>query len=73
MKLPDVSTLASTPGKKENEIKLFREGGEPMAYCWTGGAWTKIGTVTGRGAPSREAYPGDAYFPAGDYDHVVDV
>ena len=44
-----------------------------MAYCWVDGAWNKIGEMTGKGAAQKKKYDGDPYFPAGQYDDIVDV
>merc|ERR1719171_1213418 len=66
----DVSTMASTPGKKEGEIKMFKEGSNVNAYAWKNGTWDLIGQVTGR---PKTPYEGDQYFEAGEYDYVFDV
>lgn len=66
----DVSTMASTPGKKEGEIKMFKDGTIVNAYAWKNGTWDLIGQVTGR---PKQAYPGDQYFTAGEYDYIFDV
>ena len=69
------------PGKKEGEIRVFRNGMVPEAYSWQGGKWIKIGDVitegggSGGGTPKSEPryYPGDQYFEAGTYDYIFDV
>lgn len=32
-------------GKKEGQIKVFRNGLNPEAYMWQAGKWVKIGDV----------------------------
>lgn len=34
-KLPGVDKLATMVGKKEGEIRLFRNGNKPEAYMWS--------------------------------------
>jgi phospholipase A-2-activating protein len=65
-------------GKKEGEIRVFRNGMVPEAYMWQGGKWVKIGDVITEGGdapPKAEPryYQGDKYFEAGLYDYVFDV
>lgn len=67
------------PGKKEGEIRVFRNGLIPEAFMWQGGKWEKIGEVItegnqGGGSVSQpKYYPGDKYFEAGEYDYIFDV
>lgn len=66
-------------GKKEGEIRVFRNGLTPEAYMWQGGKWEKIGEVITESSQAPNAqrgsihYPGDKYFEAGEYDYVFDV
>jgi len=71
----DGSKMATTIGKKNGEIKCFKEDGVVYAFSWNAGAriWDKIGEVTGSGGSDKKQYPGDAVFPAGEYDFVFDV
>jgi phospholipase A-2-activating protein len=76
-KLPSVSALAQTKGK-EGEVKVFKDGTNPVAFMWKGNTWEKIGDVIvppGGGAQGGQTkfYEGDRIFKAGDYDHVFDV
>merc|ERR1711881_346594 len=70
----DIAEMPTTVGKKNGEIKCFKEDGTVFAYSWNAGAriWDKIGEVTG-GASSKKQYPGDHVFPAGEYDFVFDI
>ncbi|CAD8212029.1 unnamed protein product [Paramecium pentaurelia] len=75
-KLPGIDKLKTMVGKKEGEIRLFRNGNKPEAYMWSVASsnWQLIGDVIGgKGASSRKFFPGDKYFEAGEYDHVFDV
>jgi len=70
----DISTMPGTVGKKNGEIKCFKEGNIVWAFSWNAGAriWDKIGEVTG-GAEQKKHYPGDFIFKAGEYDFIWDV
>lgn len=61
-------------GKKEGEIRLFKNGNKPEAYMWSmeSNSWILIGDVLG-GTKTKKPFPGDKYFPAGDYDYLFDV
>lgn len=70
--------LEAIKGKKEGEIRVFRNGMVPEAYMWQGGQWVKIGDVITEAGPSgmkaeRKYFAGDNYFEAGEYDYVFDV
>ena len=77
----DVDNLGSINGKKEGEIRVFRNGMVPEAFMWQNNKWDKIGDViteggdAGGGAAKGEPryYQGDQYFPAGEYDYIFDV
>lgn len=71
----DISEMPRTIGKKNGEIKCFKEGGTTFAFSWNAGArcWDKIGEVVGQEAPAKKFYEGDQIFPAGEYDFVFDV
>jgi phospholipase A-2-activating protein len=45
----DISQMPTTVGKKNGEIKCFKEGGKVSAYSWNAGnqAWDCIGEVVG--------------------------
>jgi phospholipase A-2-activating protein len=47
MSFPTVDKLGSMPGKKEGEVRVFREGMVAKAFAWQGGQWTLIGDVQG--------------------------
>lgn len=62
------------PGKKEGDIKIFRQATTPLAYTWKSGKWELVGEVItsnepkpgAGGAPGqRRHYPGDEVFEAG--------
>ena len=36
-------------GKKEGEVRMFRNGMVPKVFSWTGGQWTEIGDVITQG------------------------
>jgi phospholipase A-2-activating protein len=65
-------------GKKEGEIRVFKNGLIPEAFMWQAGKWEKIGEVITEnnqqeGMTQSRYYPGDKYFDAGEYDHIFDV
>jgi phospholipase A-2-activating protein len=70
----DISKMPTTIGKKNGEIKCFKDGATVFAYSWNAGArqWDQVGEVTGS-QESKKNYPGDFVFPAGEYDFVFDV
>eukprot|EP00931_Biecheleriopsis_adriatica_P101800 TRINITY_DN7687_c0_g1_i1.p1 TRINITY_DN7687_c0_g1~~TRINITY_DN7687_c0_g1_i1.p1 ORF type:complete len:770 (+),score=209.30 TRINITY_DN7687_c0_g1_i1:54-2312(+) len=70
----DISQMPSTIGKKNGEIKCFKDGGTVFAFSWNAGArqWDKIGEVVGS-QEEKKSYEGDAVFPAGEYDFIFDV
>lgn len=57
---------------KEGEIKVFNNQGTAEAYMFKEGKWEKIGDVLGT-KENKNNYPGDRFFPAGQYDYVFDV
>eukprot|EP00811_Abedinium_folium_P023659 NODE_3327_length_2052_cov_8.360519.p1 GENE.NODE_3327_length_2052_cov_8.360519~~NODE_3327_length_2052_cov_8.360519.p1 ORF type:complete len:428 (-),score=129.53 NODE_3327_length_2052_cov_8.360519:726-2009(-) len=70
----NISSMGSCVGKKNGEIKCFRDGGTTFAFAWNQGGrtWDKIGEVVGSQQP-KVSYPGDSVFPSGEYDFVWDV
>ena len=72
-KLPSVDALKRTKGKKDGEIRLFKNGTTPEAYVWkeVQGIWEKIGDVVGN--KTSQWYEGDKYFPQGEYEYIFDV
>eukprot|EP00429_Kryptoperidinium_foliaceum_P002024 CAMPEP_0176021228 /NCGR_PEP_ID=MMETSP0120_2-20121206/10303_1 /TAXON_ID=160619 /ORGANISM="Kryptoperidinium foliaceum, Strain CCMP 1326" /LENGTH=776 /DNA_ID=CAMNT_0017354339 /DNA_START=62 /DNA_END=2390 /DNA_ORIENTATION=- len=70
----DISEMPSTIGKKNGEIKCFKEGGSVFAYSWNAGGrtWDKIGEVVGSQS-QKKSYEGDPVFPKGEYDFIFDV
>jgi len=71
---PDISLMPSTIGKKNGEIKCFKEEGTVFAFSWNAGArcWDKLGEVVGQNT-EKKIYMGDSVFPRGEYDFVFDV
>ncbi|KAF4644314.1 PUL domain-containing protein [Toxoplasma gondii] len=71
--LPDVSQMASIRGQ-DGEMKMFREGNMATVYTWkqSTGCWERVGEVVGAAKQSTH-YEGDAYFEAGEYDHIFKV
>ncbi len=72
-KLPGVDALKKTKGKKDGEIRLFKNGSVPEAYVWKQeqGIWEKIGDVIGN--KQSQWYDGDRYFAQGEYEYIFDV
>mmetsp|Transcript_49908 Transcript_49908/g.139713 ORF Transcript_49908/g.139713 Transcript_49908/m.139713 type:complete len:746 (+) Transcript_49908:75-2312(+) len=70
----DISLMPTTIGKKNGEIKCFKDGETVFAFSWNAGArqWDKIGEVVGQQS-EKKFYDGDHVFPRGDYDFVFDV
>ena len=77
-----MADMAKTVGKKNGEIRVFRNGLIPEAFMWQNGKWEKIGEVItennqgggGEGGMSQSRfYPGDKYFQSGQYDYIFDV
>ena len=65
--------MAQMAGKKNGEIRLFKNGDKPEAYMWNGTEWTLMGDVLGSGEQKKKFFDGDKYFPAGEYDYIFDV
>ena len=42
-KLPTTIQMQSMVGKKEGEIRVFKNSNIPEAYMWQNGQWVKIG------------------------------
>ena len=81
-KYPGIEKLSFTKGKKEGDIQIFRNQSIGEVYMWhvDGEYWEKIGEAIGSaggqqgaGAGGKRNYPGDRFFPAGEYDYVFDV
>lgn len=72
-KLPSVDALKRIQGKKDGEIRIFKNGNNPEAYVWKAEskAWEKIGDVIGN--KSTSVYEGDRFWPAGEYDYIFEV
>ena len=71
----DISELCKCVGKKNGEVKCFREGGTVFAFSWNQGArrWEKIGEVVSEAVQQKKQYEGDQVFAKGEYDFVFDV
>lgn len=71
----DISEMPTTIGKKNGEIKCFKEDDSVFAYSWNEGAriWDKLGEVTGSAGSQKKKYPGDHVFKEGEYDFIWDV
>ena len=75
-KLPSVDKLKTMEGKKDGEIRVFKNGTIAEAYVWKAdlNRWDKIGDVINpAGGQQTKYYDGDRLFEAGEYDHVFDV
>ena len=58
----------STPGIKEGEVKMVRNGDKGEAYQWSMGSWQKVGDIVGGvGQNQKQIYDGK------EYDFVFDV
>lgn len=70
----DISQMLTTVGKKNGEIKCFKDGATVFAFSWNAGArqWDKIGEVVGQQS-EKKIYEGDNVFPQGEYDFIFDV
>eukprot|EP00933_Yihiella_yeosuensis_P068781 TRINITY_DN7476_c0_g1_i4.p1 TRINITY_DN7476_c0_g1~~TRINITY_DN7476_c0_g1_i4.p1 ORF type:complete len:539 (-),score=136.45 TRINITY_DN7476_c0_g1_i4:278-1654(-) len=70
----DISQMPTIVGKKNGEIKCFKDGATVFAFSWNAGAkqWDKIGEVVGQ-QEEKKFYDGDPVFPRGEYDFVFDV
>ena len=79
MQIKQVQTdvnLGQHKGKKDGEIKIFRNNTTPLAYTWKTNHWELVGEVITQSQPKpagKQYYPGDDYFPAGEYDHLFNV
>ena len=76
--VPHVDKISQYKGKKEGEIKIFKNNSGAEAYMWKEAdkSWEKIGDVQMPSAsppPQSKFYEGDRLFEAGEYDHVFDV
>lgn len=60
-------------GKKDGEVKIFRNGINPEAYAWKelSQKWEKLGDVVSQ--PPKKYYEGDKFFPKGEYDYIFNV
>mmetsp|Transcript_39387 Transcript_39387/g.116794 ORF Transcript_39387/g.116794 Transcript_39387/m.116794 type:complete len:743 (-) Transcript_39387:20-2248(-) len=69
-----IEKMPETVGKKNGEIKCFKDGGTVFAFSWNAGArqWDKIGEVVGQ-EEQKKFYEGDPCFPSGEYDFIFDV
>lgn len=79
-KLPSVSDMAKYQGKKDGDVRIFKNGTNPELYKWNQGprSWEKVGDVQmpggDAGANSQtKMYEGDRLFEAMEYDHIFDV
>lgn len=70
----DISQMPTTFGKKNGEIKCFKDGATVFAFSWNAGGrqWDKIGEVVGS-QEEKKFYAGDSVFARGEYDFVFDV
>ncbi len=73
--LPDVSELTKQTGKKDGEIKIFKNGTQPEVYVWhdEGAKWEKMGDVMGPAPSQKDFYEGDDIFPQGYYDYIFNI
>ena len=71
--MPSVEQQAVLQGKKNGEVRLFKNGRKPEVYAWDSqtASWNKIGDVIG--GSNKKQFEGDRFFPAGEYDYVFDV
>lgn len=80
----DISKLPSIRGKKEGEIRIFRDGNSGKAYSWQKGKWNYVGEMMAGPEDSanqsgteifggKKYYPGDRFFAEGNYDFIFDI
>jgi phospholipase A-2-activating protein len=72
-KLPTVEQSKMQEGKRDGEVRLFKNGQNAEAFVWKAAekVWEKMGDVISE--IPKKFYEGDNYFAAGDYDHVFEV
>ena len=70
-----MTELSKHVGKKDGEIKLFRNEMNPEVYVWKSAEarWEKMGDVMGPAPSEKDHYEGDDYFPAGYYDYIFNI
>jgi phospholipase A-2-activating protein len=80
----DISRLPEVRGKKEGEIRIFRDGNSGKAYSWQKGKWNYVGEMMAGPEDSanntgneifggKKYYKGDRFFSEGNYDFVFDI
>jgi phospholipase A-2-activating protein len=79
-KLPSIADMAKYQGKKDGDVRIFKNGTNPELYKWVLASrdWEKVGDVQMGGGDiqanaNTKMYEGDRVFPAMEYDHVFDV
>ena len=70
-RFPSIEQKDTIKGKKDGEVKVFVNNGKGEAYTWQNGKWEYLGEMLG--AKPKTKYPGDRFFPAGDYDYVFSI
>jgi len=71
-KLPNISEMRNIKNPKEGDIRAFNNNGVPEVYIFQSGRWEKQGDVIGM-KDTKKFYPGDKFFPSGEYDYVFNV
>lgn len=78
-KYPSIDRIAHLKGKTQGDFQIFNNNGVGEVYMWhvDGQYWEKIGEALGSAGDSQKEnkrnYPGDRFFPAGEYEYVFDV
>lgn len=80
----DIAKLPQVRGKKEGEIRIFRDGNSGKAYSWQKGKWNYVGEMMAGPEDSanntggeifggKKYYAGDRFFSEGNYDFIFDI
>ena len=80
----DIAKMPQVSGRKEGEIRIFRDGNSGKAYSWQKGKWNYVGemmagpedSANNSGAEifgGKKYYKGDRFFSEGNYDFIFDI
>ena len=80
----DIAKKDKVSGRKEGEIRIFRDGNSGKAYSWQKGKWNYVGEMMAGPEDSannsgteifggKKYYKGDRFFSEGNYDFIFDI